>query len=599
MDMDTDKQLDAETREQLFFKNIEFFQKFHPNIYFKLNNLSSKQNFTLVSSRYAQDNSTISLTNLQIIASKELAYQSNPLEIANTQALNALQKDSWVNFTDKDNTKQTNIDKIICISNGLGYNLTQYNLRYDIKSMLIIEENLEIFRLSLFVTDYQELCQGKSISFCIEENDDSIRDMVLRFYYSHFFYNDSFKLAQFFNNSKMQYIISVLQENINEAVLNRTVNYNDKIKNTITTNNYEKTYDKLIDDVFKKNIYTKELIFIALELLIFVHKNTSLQTNNNSISNYLYCALYYITAVYKEKGLEHIHTNSFYVIAKSANLLCLQDDIYTKMIYLFNKSKNKELQIFFSEKQIEQLKLKENKTQEEQRNIKHKDYKLLALKGEIVDKSSSEYVTKEFDDFAKSFETVLIDKLKYNTPDELFQLIKPLLTKKNHYKIVDLGCGTGLLGEKLKLISNSLIGVDLSSKMLEQAANKNIYTELVQSDIESFLDTQINNKNYSDIFTATDVFVYIGNLDTTFKGINKSITEDGYFAFSVELLENDTTSFQLNTTGRFSHSLEYINNLANSYDFKIVEQKQTVIRQELNEDVIGAIFVLQKHNKEV
>ena len=342
-----------EDHQELFFKNVDFFKKYYPNIYLKLNNLNKEQRFALVSNDFTLANETISLLNLQVLANKEVAYQSNPLEIAKNQANNALENDSWISFQN-DNSTIKNIDKIICISNGLGYNLTQYNLRYNLKSILIIEENLEIFRLSLFVTDYYELCYDKNVTFCIEEDDETIKNTVLKFYHSLFFYNDSLKLAQFFNNGTMKYVISILQENLNESVYNRTLNYSNILEKIINNDNYEKIYDDLINDVFKKHICTKELIFIAIELLVFINKNIDLQTNNNSISNYLYCVLYYITSVYKEKGLEHIHTNSFYVIAKNANLRSLQNDIYNKMIFLFNKSKNKELESFFQLKQREQ-----------------------------------------------------------------------------------------------------------------------------------------------------------------------------------------------------------------------------------------------------
>jgi predicted TPR repeat methyltransferase len=38
--------------------------------------------------------------------------------------------------------------------------------------------------------------------------------------------------------------------------------------------------------------------------------------------------------------------------------------------------------------------------------------------------------------------------------------------------ILDIGCGTGLCGVLLKTTAKTLVGVDLSSKMLEKPGNK-------------------------------------------------------------------------------------------------------------------------------
>ena len=44
--------------------------------------------------------------------------------------------------------------------------------------------------------------------------------------------------------------------------------------------------------------------------------------------------------------------------------------------------------------------------------------------------------------------------------------------------IFDLGCGTGLLGQKIKKYCSSIEGIDLSKDMLEEAKKKQIYCKL-------------------------------------------------------------------------------------------------------------------------
>ena len=56
-------------------------------------------------------------------------------------------------------------------------------------------------------------------------------------------------------------------------------------------------------------------------------------------------------------------------------------------------------------------------------------------------------------------------------------------------KVLDLGCGTGLVGQAFKMDKNSFIGVDISQKMLDKAALKGVYANLIKADIVDFLQT--------------------------------------------------------------------------------------------------------------
>ena len=49
--------------------------------------------------------------------------------------------------------------------------------------------------------------------------------------------------------------------------------------------------------------------------------------------------------------------------------------------------------------------------------------------------------------------------------------------------VVDLGCGTGLMGERLRPHCDCLEGYDISSGMLREARAKDIYDELERADL--------------------------------------------------------------------------------------------------------------------
>lgn len=63
----------------------------------------------------------------------------------------------------------------------LGNHLIQIDKKIKAKSYLIVEPNLEIFRLSLFVTEYKLLAQFSNVFFCIDQDDMSTISSYERF----------------------------------------------------------------------------------------------------------------------------------------------------------------------------------------------------------------------------------------------------------------------------------------------------------------------------------------------------------------------------------------------------------------------------------
>ena len=219
------------------------------------------------------------------------------------------------------------------------------------------------------------------------------------------------------------------------------------------------------------------------------------------------------------------------------------------------------------------------------------EYTIASLTGETtVAASPKQYVVDLFDDYAHRFESHLVEKLEYKTPGVLFERMAPLLG--SDLDVLDLGCGTGLMGEYMRPMSKHLVGIDLSPKMLDQAAAKDIYDELVPAEICEFLDER--PETY-DVVLAADVFVYVGDLSTVFASVAKRLHVGGLFVFSVEAL--DGSDFRLNPSRRYSHSADYIARLAAEAEFSIVSQASGILRKEANEPdgkMRGLYYVLRK-----
>ncbi|HED13497.1 MAG TPA: tetratricopeptide repeat protein [Gammaproteobacteria bacterium] len=216
---------------------------------------------------------------------------------------------------------------------------------------------------------------------------------------------------------------------------------------------------------------------------------------------------------------------------------------------------------------------------------------MLAVVGGLdqPDTPPPEYVQGLFDDFAERFDHTLVNKLEYRIP----QLIKAqvvLMLEGKGGRMLDLGCGTGLCGEQLSDDVDKIIGIDLSPGMLEQARAREVYDQLLFTDIvEGMKQLSV----HFDLIVAADVFIYVGDLLRVFEQCADKITNGGLFVFSVESAAQDEQDFVLRPSGRYAHSLAYIRGLVNRYGFREEVCKEVVIRKESGRDLPGYLIVLR------
>jgi predicted TPR repeat methyltransferase len=217
----------------------------------------------------------------------------------------------------------------------------------------------------------------------------------------------------------------------------------------------------------------------------------------------------------------------------------------------------------------------------------------LAIMGvnKAPDKSPAEYVTKLFDNYAETFDDSLVNKLEYRTPTLLHQLAgRHLDPEKGKLNVIDLGCGTGLCGPLFRPLARRLVGVDLSSKMVTKARERQVYDELLVDDL---IPPLLTNPQGFDLVLAADVFVYIGDLGPVFKATAASLRPSGLFMFSTEKDESGR-DFVLRNSGRYAHSMNYVTNLATGLDFEVVSTEDVMLRKEGGKDIQGNVYVLRQ-----
>lgn len=221
-------------------------------------------------------------------------------------------------------------------------------------------------------------------------------------------------------------------------------------------------------------------------------------------------------------------------------------------------------------------------------NDEASSFMLHALTGQEKNpKASSTYISNLFNNYALYYDQHLQGALKYNIPQQVGRLLHRLDGHKKSYTI-DLGCGTGLCGIVLREISEHLIGIDISAKMLAQAKNKEIYDQLIESELIRFLE---HDKQCYQLAVAADVLPYFGELDRLFAAVRHHLSSEGLFVFTHEISE--TQPWQLQESARFSHHTDYIKSLCKQLDFEIIEQEIIVARQQYEQPLEVMLYAVK------
>jgi predicted TPR repeat methyltransferase len=215
---------------------------------------------------------------------------------------------------------------------------------------------------------------------------------------------------------------------------------------------------------------------------------------------------------------------------------------------------------------------------------------LAALSGAERARADPAYVARFFDDYAKRFEDVLLNDLSYDTPAAIFSMVERVRSSGERFaRALDLGCGTGLAGRALRPACEVLIGVDLSTNMVERAREAGGYDELVVAELLEFLKERTDS---FDLFAASDVLNYLGELAPAFSLVAARAMPNALFVFSTEA-GGDGPDYRLEQTGRFTHSKSYVEGVARGAGFAIVGTEDRTLRLERGKPVQGHLFALR------
>jgi len=166
-------------------------------------------------------------------------------------------------------------------------------------------------------------------------------------------------------------------------------------------------------------------------------------------------------------------------------------------------------------------------------NIAGKFWYLDVESGKLFDDIIKNTQTKDpsglYNNMAENYEEI-VRGWGYNMPEVVAEKIVELIENPADMKVLDVGCGDGLVGEALFIRGFSdITGMDISPEMLKVAAAKNIYEKLHEVDLMKKLPAE---SGVFDILSCVGVTTYLS--PSAFDEWLRVVKQDGLLVFTTK-----------------------------------------------------------------
>ena len=192
--------------------------------------------------------------------------------------------------------------------------------------------------------------------------------------------------------------------------------------------------------------------------------------------------------------------------------------------------------------------------------------------------------------FAEFYERNMRTELEYCGPELLASALNRTFgSTAAALDVLELGCGTDLVGKPLRSRARRLVGIDLSPDMVKRANETGWYDVLEVAEITEWL-ARSRDREF-DLIAACDTFIYFGDLRQVLLPAAARLRAGGRVAFTVEREEG--TSFRLTDSGRYVHSETHITEAARDAGLLLESVDSAVLRYEYGEAVQALVAVLR------
>jgi predicted TPR repeat methyltransferase len=199
------------------------------------------------------------------------------------------------------------------------------------------------------------------------------------------------------------------------------------------------------------------------------------------------------------------------------------------------------------------------------------------------------YVRALFDAYAARFDRHLVGELGYRGPE----LVRAALAEVGPVRfrhVLDLGCGTGLMGRALAGACDHLAGCDLSPNMLARARATGLYAELAEADLGAFLAGRAPGA--ADLVVAADVLVYVADLAPVAAAAARALAPGGLLAFTLQAW--DGPGVTLGEDARYAHGEAHLRGAAAAAGLDVASLARASTRRDRGAAVPGWLAVLAR-----
>ena len=181
-------------------------------------------------------------------------------------------------------------------------------------------------------------------------------------------------------------------------------------------------------------------------------------------------------------------------------------------------------------------------------------------------------------DWADSYDADLVESLGYVGPVRVADIAHSCCPDVSA-RILDVGCGTGLVAQRLSQLGHKQIdGLDFSKEMLEVARSKDIYVDLMNADLTKTLSI---NPSVYDLVVSCGTFTHSHVGPEAFDELLRIIRPNGIVCVSINAEIYESNGFY-----------KKLSNLESAG--KILIESKTTIKLTVNEPVDGFVVVFKK-----
>ncbi len=247
-------------------------------------------------------------------------------------------------------TSMKHIFKFIFFGVGLGVHIEAIHQKIEASMYFVIEDNLELFRLSLFVTDFSKIGEESELYFAIMCDDGALKQEFNKFYHNSFIRNNYIKYSLLYPNyrekiAKIQNFIVTQssQTYLYDKLLQKNLRVIEAVKKKFNFLNVSKHYGD-------SSVFAKRPIVLVAAGPSLAKEIEWLKKNASHVT---VVALFMTSAILCENGIKPdiiVHVDENYKPVKKTLDKIEDKSFFSKSLFLLSPSVEMELFLDITDK---------------------------------------------------------------------------------------------------------------------------------------------------------------------------------------------------------------------------------------------------------